>query len=152
MRRLAIGSLPTAAAVAVAVAVGGCGGSSASSDQLHAQATRICALANVRAARIPTPSSPAASAAFLQRGASALAPALTGLKALHPPSDVADVYTATVQTLGQQIEALRGTAREISHGADPVRAMQQLQRRLAPLQSQENGGWQALQLSACMSH
>jgi hypothetical protein len=150
MRRRPI--LAAIAAAALGAAVGGCGGSSLSSNQLQTQATRICTLASMRTGRIPTPASPAASVEFLERGAAALAPALTGLKALHPPSDVADVYTATVQTFGQKIDALRVTAREIKRGADAVKAMQQLQRQLGPLESQENGGWQALQVPACMSH
>jgi hypothetical protein len=136
---------------AVALAIGACGSSSLSNSQLHTQATRICALATVRTARIPTPSSPAGTAAFLDRGASALTPALTRLRRLHPPSEVADVYTATVGTFAQKISYLRGTARDIQHGADPVRALQQLQARLAPLESQENGGWEALELPACMN-
>ena len=139
-------------ALLAAVVLGGCGSSnSLSSKQLQTQATRICSLASLRTNRIPTPASPAATAAFLERGATALTPALTGLRTLHPPSDVADVYTSTVGTLAQEIRYLSATARDIAHGVDPVKAMQELQQRLGPLESQENGGWQALQLPECMN-
>ena len=147
--RLAAAAL--AVVVAVVVALSGCGSSSLSNNQLHMQATRICALASLRTNRVPTPASPAASAAFLERGAAALTPELVGLRQLHPPSDVADVYTATISTFAQKIVALKGTAHDIARGADPVKAMQQLQQKLGPLESQENGGWQALQLPACAS-
>jgi hypothetical protein len=134
-----------------AVALAGCGSSSLSNSQLESQVSRICTTTEVRTNRIPTPASPAASATFLRRGATALTPELTALKAVHPPSDVADVYTATVGSFEQKIRELRGTARDIEHGADPVKALQHLQQRLGPLESQENNGWQALQLPACVS-
>lgn len=133
-----------------ACVLGGCGGSSLSGTQLHTQATRICSVASTRTDRIPTPSSPAGSEAFLQHGATVLTPALTALRALHPPSDVADVYSATVGSFAQRIRELKATARDIAHGADPIKAMQDLQQKLGPLESQENGGWQALELPACM--
>jgi hypothetical protein len=140
--------LPTLLA---AVVLAGCGSSSLSNSQLESQVSRICTTTEVRTNRIPTPASAAASATFLQRGATALTPELTALKAVHPPSDVADVYTATVASFEQKIRELHGTARDIERGADPIKALQHLQQRLAPLESQENNGWQALQLPACVS-
>jgi len=137
--------------VLVALALAGCGSTSLSNSQLESQVSQICTATEMRTNRIPTPASPAASVTFLERGATALTPELTALKAVHPPSDVADVYTATVGSLERKVRELRGTAHEIARGADPVKALQHLQHRLRPLESQENDGWQALQLTACMS-
>lgn len=147
MRRilLILGVLVAAAAVA------GCGGgSSLSSDQLHTQATQICSLASARTDRIGTPSQPAGSAVFLHRGIAVLGPELTRLRTLHPPGDLADVYSAALGSFSQKLNALQGAARDISRGADPVTAMKSLQKKLAPIESQENGGWQALGLAACL--
>lgn len=138
-------------ALLAALVLASCGGSPLSSRQLEAQVTHICMATSLRTNRIPTPASPAASAAFLERGATALTPELRALRAIHPPGDVTDVYTATVGSFAQKIRELRGTAREIARGSDPVKALQRLQRRLRPLESQENDGWQALQLPACMT-
>jgi len=134
-----------------ALVLAGCGGSPLSSKQLEAQVTHICTATSLRTSRIASPVSPAASAAFLDRGAIALTPELRALQAIHPPGEVADVYTATVGSLAQKIRELRETAREIARGSDPVKALQRLQRKLGPLESQENDGWQALQLPACLS-
>jgi hypothetical protein len=133
------------------VLLAGCGSSSLSNSQLESDVSRICTTTEVRTNQIPSPASPAASATFLERGATALTPELDALKAVHPPSDVADVYGATVGTFEQKIRELRRTARAIERGTDPVKALQRLQERLRPLESQENDGWQALQLSACVS-
>jgi hypothetical protein len=138
-------------ALLASVLLAGCGSNSLSNSQLESQVSRICTTTEVRTNRIPTPGSAGASATYLERGTTALTPELTALKAVHPPSDVADVYTATIGSFEQKIRELRGTAREIEHGADPVKALQHLQHRLGPLESQENNGWQALQLPACVS-
>jgi hypothetical protein len=140
---------PLACVLLVATLVAGCGGSSLSNDQLHTEAARICSLTTVRTNRIPTPSSPAASATFLDRGIAALTPELEGLQALHPSGDDADVYKSTVKTFAAKVRALKGAERGIDRGDDPVRTLQELQRKLGPLEAQENGGWDALQLPAC---
>jgi hypothetical protein len=140
------------AALLAAMVLAGCGGgSSLSNTQLESQVSRICTQASARIDRIATPASPEGSVTFLERGASALTPELTLLRAVHPPNDVADVYSATVGSFAQKISELRGTARDIEHGADPVKALQHLQQRLGPLESQENNGWQALELPDCIS-
>jgi hypothetical protein len=82
---------------------------------------------------------------------SVLAPELARLRTLHPPGDAADVYTATLSSLEKKIAEMKNTARAITRGDDPVKALRALQQRLGPLESQENGGWQALQLPACIS-
>jgi hypothetical protein len=150
-RRPAVRRAAWAPLVALAVVLAGCGSKSVSSDQLHAQATRICSLASSRTARIPSPGSPSASAAFLERGVAVLGPELKGLRSLRAPSDAADVYTATVGMFARKLDELERAAREISRGRDPVNAMRSLQRRLRPLESQEDGGWDALQLPACLN-
>ena len=136
---------------ASAVALAGCGSSSLSSSQLHSQATRLCTLAEKRTEAIATPSAPAASAAYLHRGIAVLRPELAALRQLHPPSDVADVYSNTVKTISPKLSYLESTAHRIETGADPVIAMRVLQERIGPLESQENGGWNALELPACLS-
>jgi hypothetical protein len=148
MKRLALAAF----AAAVLAVLAGCGGESTlSGTQLQAQATSICALASSRASRIPTPSSPDGSAAFLRAGIAALTPELTGLRALRPPDDVASVYTATVGSFAQKLRDMQGAVQDLDRGDDPVSTMQDLQRKLGPLESDENGGWQALQLPACLS-
>jgi len=148
MRRLALPALPALAAIALA----GCGGSSSlSSSQLHVQATSICTVASTRTNRIPTPASPDGSAAFLQAGIAALTPELSGLRALRPPNDVASVYTATVGSFAQKLRDLQRAAQELARGDDTISTMQSLGRKLEPLEADENSGWQALQLPACLS-
>jgi hypothetical protein len=135
-----------------AIVLAGCGGGSTlSSSQLQTQATSICSLASSRTSRIPTPSTPDGSAAFLQAGIVALTPELTQLRALRPPDDVASVYTATVSSFAERLHDMQGAVSDLSRGDDPVSTMQDLARKLEPLESNENGGWQALQLPACLN-
>jgi hypothetical protein len=129
----------------------GCGGSSLSDRQLHAHATQLCSLAGSQTARIPAPNSPGDSSAYLKRGIAVLQPELVGLRRLHPPSDVADVYANTVNTFSQKLSYLESTVQRLDGGAEPIAAMRALQRKIGPLESQENGGWDALELPACMS-
>jgi hypothetical protein len=145
-------ALARVCALSAATLVSGCGGSPLSNDQLHTDATRICSLTTARTNGIPTPGSPAASATFLDRGIAALTPELEGLQALHPSGDDADVYKSTVKTFAEKVRALKDAQHGIDRGDDPVRTLQELQRKLGPLESQENGGWDALQLPACESH
>ena len=152
MTRRSSTALTLACVLLAAILVAGCGGSSLSNGQLHTDVTRICSLTTVRTNRIPTPDSPAASATFLDRGIAALTPELEGLQALHPSGDDANVYRSTVNTFAEKVRALKDAERGIDRGDDPVRTLQELQRKLGPLESQENGGWDALQLPACESH
>jgi hypothetical protein len=138
-------------ALLAAVFLAGCGSKSLSSDQLHAQASQLCSLASARTDRIPTPGSPDGSGAFLEQGIAVLTPELTRLRALHPPDDVSSVYTATVGSFAQQLRYVKKAAHEIADGDDPVSIMKALQQKLRPLESQENGGWQALELAECVS-
>jgi hypothetical protein len=138
------------AAVVAALILGGCGSSPLSSSDLHNDATVVCRAAGRLANRIATPTSPAGTETFLRRGITALSPELASLQALHPPSDVADVYTASVKAFGQKLAYLKAALHGLEGGEDPVIALKTLQRELAPLETQENGGWQALQIPACV--
>jgi hypothetical protein len=138
-------------AALAALVLGGCGSSSLSNTQLSQDASRICATANRRTARIPTPTATAGGAAFLARGAAALGPELTGLRALRAPSDLAPVYATALSASAAELSALRATARQLKRGDDPVSAIRTLQRRLAPIESRGDDAWQTLKISACLS-
>jgi hypothetical protein len=143
--------LATGAVAAVAVIVLGCGSQPLTDSQLHSVATRLCSTATAQTDRIATPASPAETEAFLQRGIAAFTPALSGLRQLRPPSEVADVYSASVKAFGQKLSYLKDAEAALRKGEDPVIALKTLQHELTPLESQENGGWEALQLPACLS-
>jgi hypothetical protein len=147
------GAIAIASVVVLAGALAGCGGGQRlSSGELQTQATRVCTLAAQQTSRIQTPASPAGSAVFLRQGIAALTPALTQLRKLRAPEDVADVYSASVKAFAQKLDDLRAAEQEINAGGDPVSTMQSLQQRLGPIVSQENGGWQALNIPACVNH
>jgi hypothetical protein len=133
------------------IAVTGCGSTPLSTTDLRADATRMCATATTQTAAIPAPQSPAASGAFLKRGIAILRPELAGLRALKPPGDLAQVYSISVNAFSGKLHALEATVRDLGAGGDPVIAMKVLQQRLAPLESEEDGAWQALQIPACLN-
>ncbi len=146
---------PRAATMAVltAVAIAGCGGSSRlSSNDLHDQATQICALTSKQTNRITSPRAPAGSAVFLRQGITALAPEVTQLRKLHPPTDAQDVYTTAINAASKKLELLRTASGQLAHGDDPVSTMQTLEQQLAPVVQQENGAWQSLGIPACVNH
>jgi hypothetical protein len=153
VRRSSGRSRARAAFVAAPVAtllIAGCGGGSElSGKQLRARATRVCAAASLQTDRIPTPSSPAVGAAFLERGIAVLEPEYRQLAALHPPSDLAQVYSIPVGTYPRKLDALKTAARRLRHGADPAITMKSLEHKLAPLQTSEEGAWRALEVPAC---
>jgi hypothetical protein len=138
-------------AVLAVLACSGCGSKPLSSTQLVSQGTRVCALAGRQTDFIASPKSPAGTTAFLKRGIAVLTPELAALKALKPPSDVADVYSTAIGSFSQKLAALKDTLHALNHGEDPVLALKALQLKLAPIESQENGAWQALQLPACLN-
>lgn len=144
-----------AAAVAAIAVVGtllaGCGSSPLSTSDLHNDATRLCRQASRLTDRIATPTSPAGTQSFLERGIAALTPELAGLRSLRPSSDVADVYNAAVKSLAQQLAYLKDARHDLRSGEDPVIALKTLQQELAPVATQANGGWDALQIPACMT-
>jgi hypothetical protein len=141
------------AALLSALLIIGCGGSGKlSAQQLRARAGAACARAGRLTDLIPTPSSPSGAAQFLRRGVAALAPELKQLKRLNAPSDLAQVYATGVGAFSQKLSALKAAVREIDSGANPVTAMTALQQRLAPIETAEDGAWQALEVPACMNH
>jgi hypothetical protein len=140
-----------AAASAIAFAVSGCGGSQLSMDALRDQAGQVCDAAMARANRIRPPSTPAGTRVFLERGVAALRPELAQLRALRPPSDVADVYSLALGAFSRKLMLLDDTIRGLGRGTDPVIAIKTLQQGLAPAESAENGAWQALEIPACLN-
>ena len=129
----------------------GCGSKPLSSSQLGLQATRLCQLARLQTDRIPTPSTPAGSALYLKRGIAVMKPELAQLRALRPPSDVADVYAVSVSSFAKKLSYLKATVHDLAGGEDPVIAMRTLQQDLAPVEKQEDGAWQTLQITACVN-
>lgn len=141
------------AALAGMVLVAGCGGGGdLSGDQLRSRATALCSSAGRQTDRIATPSSPAGGEQFLKSGIAVLTPELNALKRLKAPSDLAQVYSTGVGAFTRKLKALTSAVRELDSGASPVTAMTDLQQRLAPIESAEDGAWQALEVPACMNH
>ncbi len=133
------------------VLLAGCGGSAPlSSGSLRTDATSVCTNANAQMAAIPTPTSPAGTVAFLSRGITVLRPELAQLRSLKPSGDDAQVYGISLGAFSHQLAALSTTVHRIDTGGDPVKEMQALQAELVPLQSAEDGAWQALQIPACI--
>ncbi len=146
MRRAVVASLGAALVLA------GCGGTSRlSADQLRAKAAQLCSLAGAQTARIPTPASPAGGEQFLERGIVVLGPELAGLRELKPPTELAQVYSTSISSFSQKLTAMHAAVKEIDSGANPVTAMAALQQRLAPIESAEDGAWQALEVPACLN-
>jgi hypothetical protein len=135
----------------VALAVAGCGGSSESMTRLRAQAGSVCTRALDAGALIRSPAVPASTAAFLRRGIAVLRPELAGLQRLRPPSDQADEYTEAVDELDRELTFLASTVHDLDRGADPVRAIKTLQRRLAPVEAREDAAWRTLDVPACVN-
>jgi hypothetical protein len=144
-------ALVAGAGAFAAFVVCGCGGGPLSIGDLRAQATRECLNAQVQTSRIPTPTSPAAADGFLRQGVRVLSPELVALRALKPPSGVADVYSTALLAFSHKLGELNGTVSGLEQGADPVGAMHALQHRLAPIESAEDGAWQTLQIPACLN-
>ena len=149
--RLAPGSVVARATAAglAALALAACGSSTASPAQVRSQASAICAHANTRIGRIPTPTNATGALAFLDQGVASLKPEVNQLKRLSVSGDAADVWNDAVSALAQQLAALETTASKIRGGGDPAQAYKSLQRTLAPLETRANGAWQALQIPAC---
>jgi hypothetical protein len=137
---------------AVVAALAGCGGSTELSDkQLRLHATRVCSIANRQSGRIKTPSQPSGGATFLDRGIAVLAPEYRQLRALRPPGDLAQVYNISLSALSGKLTAMKSAVKHLKHGGDPVIAMKTLQQQLGPLESSEDGAWQALEVPACLN-
>ena len=141
-----------ACALACAILLAGCGGSGAlSGDQLRSRATALCSSAGRQTDRIPTPPTPDGGEAFLRRGIAVLEPEFKGLKKLKAPSELAQVYATGLGAFNQKLNALKSAVRQLGSGANPVTAMTDLQQRLAPIETAEDGAWQALEVPSCMN-
>jgi hypothetical protein len=138
--------------LAAGLAVAGCGGSSQlSASSLRSQASQVCTAADARMSAIPTPPSPSAAVMFLHSGLTVLRPELAALRALKPSGDLAEVYGISLRAFSRKLDTLSTTVHKIDTGGDPVKELQALQSQLGPLESTENGAWQALQIPACLN-
>jgi hypothetical protein len=140
-----------ALAAAVSVLLAGCGAGSLSASQLRTAAARICAVAQRRTERIPTPTLPSQATTYLSRGIDALTPEVTGLRRLHPPSELAREYRTALDATTDELGALRVTVNGLRAGNDSVTAFTTLQRKLTPLETRSNGAWASLELTGCAS-
>jgi hypothetical protein len=138
-------------AAAAALSLAGCGGSSLSASELRSQATRVCNSARTQTNRIPTPTSPATGAAFISRGLAVLQAELSVLRRLQPPRDLGQVYSTAVGAFQQEVATLQSTSRDLKAGRDPITSIRALQGQLAPLESQGDGAWRALEIPACLN-
>jgi hypothetical protein len=136
---------------ALILALAGCGSSSLSETQLRSSAARICQAAQRRTERISTPAAPAQAAHYLARGAAALDPAVTLLRALHPPAAIAARFRSAVDASTAELEEVRSALRGLKAGDDPVVEIKTLQHRLAPLERRGNADWTAIDVPACVS-
>jgi hypothetical protein len=141
----------TLVALLLALALAACGGSSLSHTQLRSSAARICTAVQQRAEQIPTPEGPADAAGYLSRGVAALEPAVTKLRALHPPGDLADHYRSAVDTVAREVTELHGAIKGLKAGNDPVVAIKTLQQHLAPLERRADDNWRSIDIPACVT-
>lgn len=147
--------LPQALAAALApllcaLALSACGATSLSAGQLRAQAGAICARAARAVDAIPMPASPDQGAGFLARGLARLRPAAAQLRALKPPQQLRGQYDRAARLADQEVALIARHARDIAGGGDPADAFRQLAAALAPLTTEENAYWRALEIPACV--
>jgi hypothetical protein len=147
MTRVGLGGLT---ALLVTVALAGCGSSPLSLNDLRTQATAICQTATTQAGRIGTPSTAAATRAFLAAGAAVLKSEVTKLQKLDPPSAQAGQYRTAVGAVSEELQLVRQTLAAVAH-TDPATAVGGLQRALTPVRSRGDAAWRALGIPACIS-
>ena len=144
------GGTATLATLALVAAVG-CGSSPLSAAELRQQASAICSRADRQVGKIPTPASATAGSSFLKQGLAALEPELADLKALKPPAEEAVVYQSAINSLTNEVDALKSAVGKLDQGADPVRTFRQLQDTLSPLETDTDNAWRALNVPPCLS-
>jgi hypothetical protein len=143
---------PRAVAAGVcALALAGCGGSSPTLARLQAQASRVCTRAVAAGAEIAAPAAPAHTSAFLRKGIATLRPELASLRTLRAPTAQGSTYAAALQSLARELTILSGTVHDLDRGADPLTTMKTLQRRLAPVESDDDAAWRTLGVPACVN-
>jgi hypothetical protein len=139
------------ALVVAGLAAAGCGSSSQSARQFRQSATAVCRATATRAARIKTPTTPAGTTNFLNRGVLVFTPELRRLGQLHPPKALQADYTTALQALSAEVAQLRSAAAALRHGADPIDTTQALQHRLTPIEARGDAAWRALEIPTCAS-
>jgi hypothetical protein len=137
-------------ALLLALALGACGDDSLTADQLHTQASAICARTAAATDRIPVPSTPEQGDRFLQAGIARLRPAVAQLRALKAPQDVRKRYDRAVQLAGQEVDLIGMHERAIASGDDVIDTFRRLQAALARLTMEENAYWQGLGIDTCV--
>jgi hypothetical protein len=137
------------ALLAAALATG-CGSVSASVIDLRHDAAAVCRHTNRDFTTVTQPSSQSQDATYLLAGAARLATELRALRRIAPPRDVADIFQAALSALAHELGALRSAVTAIHEGDDPAVAYRTLQQRIAPLRSQVNNAWQALEVADCL--
>jgi hypothetical protein len=140
-----------AAASALALAVANCGATPPSMARLQNQATRVCDQARARGAAIRAPAVPAQTGAFLKKGLALIRPELAALRRLQPPRGDAGAYSAAVGAMTREVNLLSSTAKALDRGADPLSAIKTLQRRLTPVEADDDAAWQTLGVPACVT-
>jgi hypothetical protein len=152
--RAQLGLLPAPvlpALVSAALVLAGCGSGALSISELRTDATRICLRAGEQTGALGPPSNPAVAASFLSRGIAVLRPELRALRALRPPGSGAEAYAHALSAFAGEVNALATAIAGLRGGADPVLAIQSLQRRLAPLEAAADGAWRLLRIPACLN-
>jgi len=137
-------------AVASALTLAACGEGTLSSAQLRTRASAICVRTAAATDRVAVPSTPAQGGRFLREGLAQLRPAAAQLGALRPPSRLHDRYERAVQLARREIALIAEHQRAAAHGEDVIDTYRRLERRLAPLEREENAYWRGLQVPACI--
>jgi hypothetical protein len=134
----------------VVPALSACGSDSLSASELRSQAGAICAGAARAADAIPMPASPDQSGGFLAQGLARLRPAAARLSALKPPQELRGQYDRAARLAAAEVALIARHVHAIAGGADPADSFRQLAAALAPLTTEENAYWRALQIPACV--
>ncbi len=138
-----------AALACSALLLAGCGSSSLSGTQLRRKAGRICETAQRASEAIAAPTDPSEGQRFLRHGIAALAPQVTALHGLNPPSDLQDDYTTALRATDHELALLRSALRGLQGGNDPVVAIKTLQDALGPAEDDAARAWHELDVPAC---
>ncbi len=145
-----VAAIAGALLLVIVLALSACGEDSLSDQQLRAQAGAICTRAARATDRVAVPTAPEQGARFLAQGLAQLRPAAAKLRALKAPQDLRDQYDRVVQLADQEVALIAHHARAIANGDDPADTFRQLAAALAPLTTEENAYWRALEIPSCV--